>query len=956
MMSELGIQNATQPENSLSAEALTLLKNVREMLNEEKWTRAALSNYSTGQFKEFDSLLKEARDLRVVDEMKKDCDEHLAHSKNSIIALYLSGMIALSRQIIDDAAMINLVTIFADNHKWAIVKYLCERILDHGESKYALRSLIDCCKNENNEDAVYGIWERLVKVDYEEAELAKSLAEHYEKQGNNEAAVDYYKKALHRFINKSLFANVKEIWEKLLVFCPDDIDFFFHVQKKVAKTISEEKAIDLLKLVYTSCKDRDVDTAIAILKIVLQYDEKDYPARKEIVECYKKKFAGHSHLDDYIRISNLTQSYRNVHEAITDFEKHIAFDKGNYVFHRTWGVGKIVSIEGDDIKINFSKKANHTMSLKMAVSALQILSKDHIWVIRATWSKEKLQEKVKADISWTLKTIIKSAGNSCDLKKIKTELCPGVLSEKEWPSWSGKARDILKSDPNFGVSPDNIDIFTVRERPISISEKLYNEFKAERNFFARTDIIRNFIGHKKAEIDSDYFAEMLSYFTSFLKTANQGGEQAIAAYLLVKDITAKFPHLGISINFNFADVFKSITNIADLYSNLKDSRFREEFLKNIQIHIPDWADIFIQIFPKTMDVSIIDKLEEEHCEKLTALTVDCFENFKECREAVVWLFKMYSKAKTDTKAKTKAKAKPETDTKSETEAAASSASADAELAKAKAEARVKWYEAAGISEERQLIILIHILDLTYRDIENQRETTEARKNNKQDYNIPFKEDVLGSFVDTADTEIISRIYRFVSDVKNLDPQDKINLRSRIQDKHPEFKFIDSMEKRISQGLTVTRAKFEEKQKQLVNIMDVEIPANSKEIEAARLHGDLKENAEYIAAKEKQVLLNTTAERLKEDLDRAQLFDPAAVDPSKVSFGTVVVLHNQSKDKKEEYTILGPWESDPDNNVISYLAPFGKTMMSKTQGEQFNFTSDGEKISYTVENIRPAVIN
>jgi transcription elongation factor GreA-like protein len=190
---------------------LALLKNVREMLNEEKWTRAALSNYSTNQFKEFDSLLKEAKDLRVINEIKKDCDDHLSHSKNSIIALYLSGMIALSRQIIDDAAMINLVTIFADNHKWGIVKYLCERILDHGESKFALRTLIDCYKNDNDEGVIYGIWERLVKVDYEEADLAKSLAEHYEKQYNNEAAVDYYKKALHRYINKGLFANVKEI-------------------------------------------------------------------------------------------------------------------------------------------------------------------------------------------------------------------------------------------------------------------------------------------------------------------------------------------------------------------------------------------------------------------------------------------------------------------------------------------------------------------------------------------------------------------------------------------------------------------------------------------------------------------------------------------------------------------------------------------------------------------------
>jgi transcription elongation factor GreA len=449
---------------------------------------------------------------------------------------------------------------------------------------------------------------------------------------------------------------------------------------------------------------------------------------------------------------------------------------------------------------------------------------------------------------------------------------------------------------------------------------------------------------------------MLAYFTSFLKTANQGSEQAIAAYLLVKDIAAKFPQLGVSLNFNFADVFKNITNIPELYGNLKDSRFREEFLKNIQLHIPDWADIFIQIFPKTMDAAIIDKLEEEHGDKLTALTIDCFENFKENREAVVWLFRMYSKAKADTKAKTKAKTKPEDEAGASSATAAAASAADAALAKAKAETRVKWYEAAGISEERQLIILIHILDLTYRDIDNQRETTEARKINKQVYNILIKEDGLGSFLDTADTEIISRIYRFVNDVKNLDPQDKINLRSRIQDRHPDFKFIDSMEKRISQGLTVTRIKLEEKQKQLINIMDIEIPANSKEIEAARLHGDLKENAEYIAAKEKQVLLNTTAERLKEDIDRAQLFDPGAVDSSRVSFGTVVILHNHSKDRKEEYTILGPWESDPENNVISYLAPFGKIMMGRSEGDQFTFTSDGEKISYTVEKISAAVIN
>ena len=261
-------QEAPEPEKETPA----LLKSVREMLNEEKWTRATLSNYSTSQFKELDSILKEARDGRFVDDLKKDCDEHLSHTKNSIIALYLSGMVALSRQIIDDSAMINLVTIFVDNHKWGIVKYLCERILDYGESKFALRTLAECYKNDNEEEAIFGVWERLVKVDYEEADLAKALAEHYEKLSNTETAVDYYKKALHRYTNKQLFTNVREIWEKLLVFCPEDIDFFLHVQKKIAKNISEDKAVILLNDVYAACKDTDIETAVSILKIVLQYD------------------------------------------------------------------------------------------------------------------------------------------------------------------------------------------------------------------------------------------------------------------------------------------------------------------------------------------------------------------------------------------------------------------------------------------------------------------------------------------------------------------------------------------------------------------------------------------------------------------------------------------------------------------------------------------------------------
>jgi transcription elongation factor GreA len=149
------------------------------------------------------------------------------------------------------------------------------------------------------------------------------------------------------------------------------------------------------------------------------------------------------------------------------------------------------------------------------------------------------------------------------------------------------------------------------------------------------------------------------------------------------------------------------------------------------------------------------------------------------------------------------------------------------------------------------------------------------------------------------------------------------------------------------------AKFEEKQRELAHIVDVEIPLNSKEIGFAISLGDLRENAEYKAAKEKQDLLNTTAAKLKDEIERAQLFDPAAVNLNRVSFGTRALLVNGSSGESEAYTILGPWESDPDNRIISYLSPLGGALLNKKPGEQFDFSINDEKVSYTVREITAA---
>lgn len=891
-----------------------LIKSVQEMLNEEKWTRATISNYTKNNLADLATKVEEAVNNNCIDEVKAVCDEHLSHTKNSIIALYISGILGLKKKTLDNSSITNLVTIFQDNHKTPIVIYLCENILAEDETnKFALRTLAECYKEEND-DKIWDIYESIVKLDFEEADIAKLLAEHYEEEGKKEESIDYYKKALLRYVAKKSGNQIKEIWSILVKLIPEEIDFFYLVQRKIAKSISEDKSALLMQELYLYYKDAEKwDTSIDILKLLLNIDEKDTWARKEIVECFRGKYANHSQLEDYIRVSNLNQGWRNVFEAISDFEKHIAFDAKNFVFHRSWGVGIIRKVENDNISINFGKKYGiKEMTLKMAVDALQPLAKDHIWVLKATKSKEELSKLVKSDIQWALKTIIKSFGNNCDFKRIKLELVPAILTAGEWTSWSTKARKIIDTDSTFGVNPNDITMYNVRERAISTEEKLANEFKAQKNFFARIDILMKFA--KEADTESDLFADMFNYFTGYLRAFSVVNEQIMASFLVVRRIMTEHPHLAQPQQYTFAQLFEVVENPQQMYIDLKDTKnthLREDYLKCIKDLLPNWAEVYINLFPTVLHKDMIDILiKEGHEEEVKKLAISAFENYKDYREAAVFFFR-----------------------ESQNE---------------------QWFKDTKISYEKQLITMIHIINVTYKEIENHRETTENKKINKQIQTLLFKDDTLLNYLLENDTDTITRLYTLVDDVKDLDPAIKMRMRNKILEKNPDFKFYGTEEKTVtSKGLIVTNKMYVLKQQQLEHILSVEIPENSKEIGEAIAMGDLRENAEYKAAREKQAQLNTTVTKLQDEIDRAQIFDPTTVTTARISFGTTVILKNNKTNTEEEYTILGPWESDPENKVISYMSPFGIAILNSKEGDNLKFVVNERECNYTVIKIRAA---
>lgn len=98
-----------------------LVKKVKDQLKEETWTRAAISNVTQNNIEELEKIVAQAVQENAVSEIREVCDEQLAHSKDSITALYISGMLAQKQGALDNSALVTLVDILNKNKKEPIV-------------------------------------------------------------------------------------------------------------------------------------------------------------------------------------------------------------------------------------------------------------------------------------------------------------------------------------------------------------------------------------------------------------------------------------------------------------------------------------------------------------------------------------------------------------------------------------------------------------------------------------------------------------------------------------------------------------------------------------------------------------------------------------------------------------------------------------------------------------------
>lgn len=154
-----------------------------------------------------------------------------------------------------------------------------------------------------------------------------------------------------------------------------------------------------------------------------------------------------------------------------------------------------------------------------------------------------------------------------------------------------------------------------------------------------------------------------------------------------------------------------------------------------------------------------------------------------------------------------------------------------------------------------------------------------------------------------------------------------------------------------QKAPMTPAGFKKIKDDLQNLLKVARPENIKAIAEARAHGDLSENAEYHAAKERQSFIAGKINELQSKIALANVIDPSTISQDTIAFGATVKVMDVDTDEEKEFILVGPEEADIKVGKISIHSPVAKSLIGKEVGDEVTIKAPAKTIEYEILEIR-----
>lgn len=603
-------------------------------------------------------------------------------------------------------------------------------------------------------------------------------------------------------------------------------------------------------------------------------------------------------LQNYVASGKLSQA---------QVKKLLALNPGTLVTHRSWGFGKIVSIDTvvDQIFIDFPQKPNHPMQLSYAADSLLPIPAEHILALKSL-DPEKLKKLSQDDPAEVVRIFATSFGEGATLDKLEGLLTKDIVPD--WKKWIANAKKESKKTGLLVWPAKKTDALKVLAQPESAADSYRTRLKSVRNLSELLAVAEEVLKKlsKSAELKG-IIPEIVKSLDEQINLNKDKSPAVVIEAIWVRDDLLKFGEAPAS-SLGIQALVQEIHNVHELVADLSAHR-QKHILPIIKQSFPDWEQRIKSLVPTSggkLLTEIIDFLSSEgkDADLVEVFERNIFEHKIET-DCLVWMCKNRDEP-----------------------------------------AYAKWLP--QLINGRLLSVILH-------QLENIALEAGAVRKNPLSELLLSDQTLVVDLIRECDAEETRDLGKAILLNPAIEELDKRSLMGRIIKVSPSVQaLLVSNNLPQTEALVVSWESLERRKQEYEEIVNKKIPENSKDIAIARSYGDLRENHEFKAAKEMQTVLMRQKAELEQMLSRARGTDFYKPNTSAVNIGTKVTLETLPSGPKEVFSILGAWDSDPEKGIISYQAALATAIMGKKVGEEVAIPGDEGQRRVKILSIEAAI--
>lgn len=659
-----------------------------------------------------------------------------------------------------------------------------------------------------------------------------------------------------------------------------------------------EKGLPLLQYI------KDEKLSHEVFRLIIDMETSQNPELgQKAFDYLQNRYGNDKHFNEKIRLIGL-RNKEKFQGAISNYELLSHINKGKFVFHTAgWGVGMVVdySLTREQLVLEFDYVAGKKdLSFDTAFKTLIPLPEDH-FLAQRFGNPDALEKKAKEDPVHVIRILLQDLGPKT-AGEIKDELCDLVIPAKEWTKWWQSARSKVKKDTFIETPEDIRSSFKLRNTEVTHEEKLQKALDTKPDASTLIQMVHSFVKDFGETLKNEEFKSNLSSkLEEVLSYPEISEAQKFQIHLFLQDLKSEKKAEEVDEIISKLD---SPEEVLKFLNAIEILAFKKRALVEIRKLKDNWAHLFLEIFllldQSTLRDYVLSELietEGQTAEVKAKLEKLC-NNPSEYPEIFVWYFQKIMNAK-------KAPLLEKGD-------------------------KARFFESF-------LILLSHI-----------EHSSSYKELTKKMHSIisEGRYAIVRQMMQEAKINDVKEFLLLATKCHSFEDHDIKVLHSLAEVAHPS---LTKEKKRSSseQDSTIwtTEAGYLKLQERIKQIATVETVDNAKEIETARGHGDLRENAEFKAALERRDRLQSDMKLLSSQLSKARVITAQDISTDHVGIGTIVTCKN-SKGEEAVYTLLGPWDADPEKNILTFQSKLAQAMKGHVVGDSFTFQED----AFTIKKI------